>query len=850
VAPLILALGLLATGSGPGDVETALLEGARFEAAGDLDGALETYRWALENASRGSLEQARTLDALAAVEINLGQYAVADGHARDAAEIYEKLGESKKRAFALNTVGVAALSRGAYADAAEALESAIKISSSRGDHEDHAKELGNLGNVYLYLGRYSDAMGAYGAALAVMKKAPTEQWVTRRERIVLANQATVFMRLGRYQEALAIYQKLGQSRDLPAEEQAQLLAIVGVVYRRLGDPIKALATYDDALRLFTRAPHVDGKLGVMKNRGIALALDLNRFDEAERSFSSVIELARRAGNRRERLVAHLYRGATLLRDGHPERARSDFTTGLALARKLRTPEEEWKALYGLGLTEGESKEIDYLTQAVSVIEGLREGIRVPSLRSDFFNDNEKRDVYDALIARRLESGSVADVFNLIERAHSRPWREQLKLSGSVDLASVQRALPAGVLLLDYWSSGSGSAMVAVTSTRAKVTPVTLNEADVKALIDGLAAGAASEWRQYAETLGAHLLPPAEWFDGVEHVVVVTDGKLALVPFELLATRDGLLIQHAAVSYTPTVATLLRAAPPMRRWAPPWQLQLRAFGDPVFTSASFDDPAPLRKRLHAAAREVRAVASEIGGQAAFHVGTDNRKEYLRNSKELAPILHLATHAMAVENAMEQSRIVFSPADSGSSADYLFLEEAYKLRLTGIELAVLSACETERGPLLWGEGVRSFSRAFLAAGARSTVTTLWPVADAPTADFMRVFYHHLQRGEPRDEALRRAKLRFLESGSTLAHPHFWAAFVLTGDGIRPIPPALMWRSVIFAGLVFAVAVAGGARAMRQRRHRHVRPFKLNEDVFGPARRGLSVQSTEAVKNNRRR
>src|SRR3712207_7447999 len=46
------------------------------------------------------------------------------------------------------------------------------------------------------------------------------------------------------------------------------------------------------------------------------------------------------------------------------------------------------------------------------------------------------------------------------------------------------------------------------------------------------------------------------------------------------------------------------------------------------------------------------------------------------------------------------------------------------------------------LFRSEGVQSFSRAFLAAGARSTVTTLWRVADEPTADFMEVFYHHLQ------------------------------------------------------------------------------------------------------------
>jgi CHAT domain-containing protein len=142
----------------------------------------------------------------------------------------------------------------------------------------------------------------------------------------------------------------------------------------------------------------------------------------------------------------------------------------------------------------------------------------------------------------------------------------------------------------------------------------------------------------------------------------------------------------------------------------------------------------------------------------------------------------------------------------------LREAYDLPLDDVELAVLSACHTERGRLLRGEGVQSFSRAFLAAGARSTVTTLWAVADGPTANFMEGFYHHLQRGVSRAEALREAKLRFLASGSTLAHPHYWAAFVLTGEGLRPIPRALSWTWV--AGAAIALGAILGAAIKRPR------------------------------------
>jgi len=229
-------------------------------------------------------------------------------------------------------------------------------------------------------------------------------------------------------------------------------------------------------------------------------------------------------------------------------------------------------------------------------------------------------------------------------------------------------------------------------------------------------------------------------------------------------------------------------------------------------------AQAQRRLDASIEEAKSVASELDGRTRLHLGADSRKAYLAAGNEHAPILHLATHAVADSSAMEQSRIAFSPAEgSGAAADYLFLKEAYSLPLRDLELAVLSACETERGHLVSGEGVQSFSRAFLAAGARSTVTTMWRVADRPTANFMQVFYHHLNRGVPRDEALRRTKLRFLEPGSEMADPHFWAAFVLTGDGLRPVPQSVSLRLVAAATVGLIVIAALAARQYRHYRAR---------------------------------
>jgi CHAT domain-containing protein len=275
----------------------------------------------------------------------------------------------------------------------------------------------------------------------------------------------------------------------------------------------------------------------------------------------------------------------------------------------------------------------------------------------------------------------------------------------------------------------------------------------------------------------------------------------------------LLIERAAITHTPTAATLLRSIP-TSAWLPPWRVQLRGFADPI-SGAQAGDADPAHRRLTGTAEEVSAVAGELGGLAELHVGRGNRKIFLGASAR-TPVIHLATHAVADASTMEQSRIMFSSADeSVPGADFLFLNEAYALKLDDVDLVVLSACDTERGRLLRGEGVQSFSRAFLAAGARSSVTTMWRVADEPTVDFMRVFYHHLGRGVPRDEALRRAKLRFLNERSAVADPHYWAAFVLTGDGTRPLPRAVTWRALAGAFSAIGLLTVVGVHFYRQKK-----------------------------------
>ena len=800
--------------SAQGDVETRLQQASELERSGNRKGAGRAYRAIVADAGGDTVASAKALVALASLEYGDGTYTDAVSHAREASDIFARLGDAANTALALNRAGSAAVQAGDYPLAATLFEQAVAKTPAT-DAEGRAERLSNLGSVSLYLGRYADAARLYADALASLGANDQAEWARRRRRILWINQATLQQRLGRLDEALELYRRAGGGTDLRPRERAQSLANLGTLYRRLGDPVKALGTYDQARAYFATDRDDDGEINVLTNRGIALALDLGQWRPAGDVFSNALDLARRSGNRRRALVAQLYRGETFRRSGNTESARADFHAALQEARALHTAEEEWKALFGLARLEraapGHGRASPLLEQAVTVIEGIREELVMPALRSDFFRD--KREVYDELIASKIATAPVAEVFALMERSRARAWRERVGLSAQSDLATIQRSLRPGTTLLEYWSSALGSAVVRVTAQEAEVVRLTTDDMVLNLLREALArlaTGPSDRSDADAGALGASLLPTAVMNPGPDDLIVVPDGPLSAVPFEWLRVNGRPLVETTRVSYLPTAELTVRTEAPDRHRPqgsprPPWHPELMAFGDPVFTSEAFPLGGTTRPRLSASGDEVRQIAATLGGQASVFVGADNRKARLLDARTRVPsILHVATHAMVDPSTPERSHLVFSSLPGSPDADYLFLREAYDLPLTGVELAVLSACETDRGDNVPGEGVQSFSRAFLAAGAASTVTTLWRVPDGPTAEFMKVFYYYLQEGAERSEALRQAKLDFAQSGTPLAAPHYWAAFVLTGETGR-VSLALRWRDVVAWTLLLVAALA---------------------------------------------
>ena len=146
-----------------------------------------------------------------------------------------------------------------------------------------------------------------------------------------------------------------------------------------------------------------------------------------------------------------------------------------------------------------------------------------------------------------------------------------------------------------------------------------------------------------------------------------------------------------------------------------------------------------------------------------------------------VIHIA--ANADENTGE---IALSPNPGWTSR--FPLKKDYILKMSDVQavnlrarLVVLSFCHSGRGRIPKGEGVVCIARAFLAAGARSVLVTLWAIDDEATMMFMKSFYQHLKEGNTAGGALHQSMKSFRES-KEYSEMRYWAPFQLIGDDVK--------------------------------------------------------------------
>lgn len=275
--------------------------------------------------------------------------------------------------------------------------------------------------------------------------------------------------------------------------------------------------------------------------------------------------------------------------------------------------------------------------------------------------------------------------------------------------------------------------------------------------------------------------PGELLRGSQ-LIIAPDGVLNYLPFGalLMDKPDYFLANECAISYAPSASVrhILRQWHDERLGT--WQYQIIALGDPEVPRSTWESSSSFNlARLKHARREVQRVAALFPQQTVLtRVGRDANESFAKGQQlRHARFIHFATHSLLDETVLSRSGLLLAPDKRAGEDGHLRMSEIFDLRLDA-ELVVLSACQTARGRVFRGEGVRGLTSAFLCAGASSVLVSLWNVDDRSTEKLMDAFYRHLAQGTTKADALRRAQAE-LRVRKAYAHPFYWAPFVVIGD-----------------------------------------------------------------------
>jgi CHAT domain-containing protein/tetratricopeptide (TPR) repeat protein len=429
-------------------------------------------------------------------------------------------------------------------------------------------------------------------------------------------------------------------------------------------------------------------------------------------------------------------------------------------------------------------------KALDVYEGLR-----PELAQEEAEHagplTAYRQVLETLLFLAVAEGWFSDAIALIERGKGRFWYEEVARRRG-------RAAEAGLGIdgLEAWRGGwemhvkdvAGHDTVVLSfltgpervfrvvslNGRSQVTRLDVDMERLQALVDEARYDCmASSSRESASDEGlrelAGLLLGRISFplDRSRLTIVLPDGPLWAAPLDALPVPEDpatTLADVAPLEVAPSLQILHalqdRVGAGERRWRP------LVVADPDVNDLP---PLPGARRQLETVREAlprRARAVYLDGRRAT-------KPRVLAALEEATHIHFATHALAGMDE-ELSHLLLS--DGRGGRDPLYAEDVQSLDLHA-DIVFLSACGTSIGRASTGEGMASLARAFLFAGARCVIATLWPVPDEEAAELTRLFYAELADGRRGARALREARLSARAGG---ASPRTWASLQLVGDG----------------------------------------------------------------------
>lgn len=794
--------------------------GRCLEATGKRQEALDAYEKSLTAArlSKDLMQVGRALKSIGSLYEDLGEFAKALARYEEALPVARESKDLAFIAFTLSSMGRVYDRLGKPDKAIVSYEQALVVLKENGDRQTESICLLHIAMIHRVQGNSEKALEYADRALATLRADP--KGLTNAS--VLVDIAFAYEALDQpdkamqsYEQALALQRAAGDRTG-----QAMSLRGIGMLHDRLGDPVKAMSYLERALRADREVGNRDGEAFSLRllthlSETVSPTLAIwygktavNLTQTLRRDISGMARESRQAYKDKVsdtyRRLANLLIGQgrlieaeqvmRLLKDDEVFEYVRGADPALGGAATYTPAEKAWDAEY-----EAKTKslvELGARAQALLVLDS-----RTADQEAEFLDVDRRlreaealfQDFMDRLLAK---SKAMKVASNRLER-----------ISEAQSIQDTLRKLPAGTVAVYTLAAPDALRLVFVTSSSTRAHTVTVGIEDLNRLVASFRAvlqSPAHDPRPLGKLLYDLLVAPIEGdLKGAKATSIMwsLDGPLRYIP--ICALWDGkryVLERYASSIFNPSSLARLERDPE-GRW--------RALAAGVSAARSIvDDDGKTHafQPLEGVPKELDAVTGAFPGSARLldaAFTTDALRAQLLNRPNL---VHLATHFAF--NAGDETKS-FLLTGAGPTLSIGQARTMTAISLQGVSLLTLSACETGLGGT-FGDGseVESIAVIFQKKGAEAVLSTLWPVADAPTLKLMEWFYAN-RTANPKWtklEALRAAQLKVLAGGVTgvgstragatrtnvdpswkpypaelypTSHPYYWAAFVLSGN-----------------------------------------------------------------------
>ena len=777
--------------------------GAAYHSLGDFKKAIEYHQIHLEIAKEVGNRSAegRGYANLGIDSLSLGDFKKAiEYHSLDlsiANETKDKAGQGR----AYCNIGNTYCSSGEFMKAMEYHQPDLGIAKELGDRVAEAKAYSNLGIVYKSLGDFKTAIEYHQQYLSFTKETGDKAG----EGCAYANLGIVYDCMSDFNEAIKYHQLhldiAKKVEDRHGEECAY--GNLGIAYRSLGDFQKAIECHQGSLTMAKDVENKPGEGRSYANLGICYHY-LGEFTKAREYHQLQLTVAKDLGDRAGEGRAYSNLGITLTSLGDFKTAIEYHQLSLNIAKQDGDRPQEGRVYANLGDAYRSLRDLSKAEQcyksSVRILESISDRLQKNdewkiSLRNHYKNPYTalwnvlllQNKTGEALLA--AEQGRAQALMDLMESHYGLKLKqpgsgEQMETFDDIlnYITSEIVFLAVGPNAVNFWVLHGDSKKCEFVKKiirnekyleeSARNTLESLNEAAYSQIgvIKSVECPPYDPFKVFYDLV---VSPVANLIRGNE-VTIVPDGPLFLAPFAAFMDQNSNYLSDTfKIRLIPTLSTLKILAESSQQSHSTTGALL--VGDPWLGNVRIKGKTP--DQLSNAIKEVEMIGEILKIKPLTGKGA-TKAEVLKKLSSVA-LVHIAAHGKEATG-----EILLSPNPTQSKRpkerDYLLTMEDVKNANLNARLVVLSCCHSSQGEVK-AEGVVGIARAFLGAGARSVLASLWKIDDAATLKFMEIFYKQLlQEKQSASKSLNQAMKQMQESDD-FSDVRLWAPFVPIGDDV---------------------------------------------------------------------